>query len=188
MLVYFYVFCYSNKIRALWWKIWIKKLVEVVPSVPFNNLLLSSYLLTTGLKEYEKYLYSLFQFLLSLGKCRQNEYFFHMKYSKKFFFLGLVKTSLLNLVMQMCGRNTAKAQLFRDVQGHSEVTLSVAFAVLIINCQIYFINLFIFNCLALNINFSSSSCVTSNFCFPKIMSFANRRERCLSTYGRASLV
>ena len=37
------------------------------------------------------------------------------------------------------------------VQGRSEGTSSVAFEVLIINCQIYFINLFIFNCLALNI-------------------------------------
>ena len=31
-------------------------------------------------------------------------------------------------------------------QGRSEGTSSVAFEVLIINCQIYFINLFIFNC------------------------------------------
>ena len=36
-------------------------------------------------------------------------------------------------------------------QGRSEGTSSVAFEVLIINCQIYFINLFIFNCLKLNI-------------------------------------
>ena len=36
-------------------------------------------------------------------------------------------------------------------QGHSEGTLSVAFDVLIINYQIYFINLFILNCLTLNI-------------------------------------
>ena len=37
------------------------------------------------------------------------------------------------------------------VQGHSKGTSSVALEVLIINCQIYFINLFLFNCLALNI-------------------------------------
>ena len=36
-------------------------------------------------------------------------------------------------------------------QGRSESTSIVAFEVLIINCQIYFINSFIFNCLALNI-------------------------------------
>ena len=35
-------------------------------------------------------------------------------------------------------------------QGRSEGTSSVAFEVLIINCQIYFINSFIFNCLTLN--------------------------------------
>ena len=62
-------------------------------------------------------------------------------------------------------------------QGRSEGISSVAFEVLIINCQIYFINLFIFNCLTLNINCSSSSSLMSNFCFPKIMSFTNRRER-----------
>ena len=65
-------------------------------------------------------------------------------------------------------------------QGCSEGTSSVAFEVLIINCQMYFINLLIFNCVTLNIKlfiFKSSSCLTSNFCFPKIMSFKNRRER-----------
>ena len=49
-------------------------------------------------------------------------------------------------------------------QGRSEGTSSVAFDVLIINCQIEFINLFIFNCLR------------SNFCSPKNISFASRRE------------
>ena len=36
-------------------------------------------------------------------------------------------------------------------QGRSEGTLSIAFEVPIINCQIHFINSFIFNCLTLNI-------------------------------------
>ena len=36
-------------------------------------------------------------------------------------------------------------------QGRSEGTSSVAFEVPIINCQIYFINLFIFNLLTVNI-------------------------------------
>ena len=42
---------------------------------------------------------------------------------------------------------------FPDEQGSSEATSSAAFEVLIINCQIYFINSFIFNCLILNIKF-----------------------------------
>ena len=37
------------------------------------------------------------------------------------------------------------------VQGRSEGTSSVAFEVLIINCQIYFLNSFMVNCLTLNI-------------------------------------
>ena len=37
------------------------------------------------------------------------------------------------------------------IQGSSEGTSSVAFEVVIINCQIYFINLFIFNCLTFRI-------------------------------------
>ena len=62
-------------------------------------------------------------------------------------------------------------------QGHSEGTSSVAFEVLIISCQIYFLNLCIFNCLTLYINLFIFNCLTSNFCFPKNISFANRRER-----------
>ena len=72
---------------------------------------------------------------------------------------------------------------------YSEGTSSVAFEVLIINCEIYFINLFIFNyltsninlfifkCLISNINLFNFNCFTSNICFPKNTSFANRRER-----------
>ena len=41
--------------------------------------------------------------------------------------------------------------LYLCEQGRSEGTSSVAFEVLIINCQIYFKNSFIFNCLTLNI-------------------------------------
>ena len=55
-------------------------------------------------------------------------------------------------------RNTldSLADIIKDnidilMQGRSEGTSSVAFKVLIINCQIYFINSFIFNCLTLNI-------------------------------------
>ena len=73
-------------------------------------------------------------------------------------------------------------------QWRSEGISSVAFKVLIINCQIDFINLlifncltldinlFIFNCLMLDINLFIFNCLTSNFCFPKIISFASRRE------------
>ena len=66
---------------------------------------------------------------------------------------------------------------------------SVAFEVLITNSEIDFINLFIFSCLTSNINcsifncFTSNinlfnfNCLTSNFCFPKNISFANKRKR-----------
>ena len=62
-------------------------------------------------------------------------------------------------------------------QGRSEDASSVAFEVLIINCQIYFINLFIFNCLTLNIKLLIFKLFDVKFLFPKIMSFANRRKR-----------
>ena len=69
----------------------------------------------------------------------------------------------------------------------SESTSSVAFEVLIINCRIEFMNLFIFNCLALNINLFILNCLTSNFCFPKNIYFASRKEQ-LFMNARQSLV
>ena len=63
------------------------------------------------------------------------------------------------------------------IQWHSEGTSSIAFKVLIIKSQIYFTNVFIFNCLTSNINLFNFNCLTSNFCFPKNIFFASRRER-----------
>ena len=68
---------------------------------------------------------------------------------------------------------------FCSTQERSNGTSSVAFEVLIINCQIGFINLFIFNCITLDINLFIFNCLTPNFYFPKIISFARRRERLL---------
>ena len=51
------------------------------------------------------------------------------------------------------------------IYGRCEGTSSVAFEVLIIKSEIDFMNMFIFNCLM------------SNFCFPKNMFFASKRER-----------
>ena len=45
-----------------------------------------------------------------------------------------------------------KNEEVRIFTGHSESISSVAFKALIINCQIDFINLFMFNCLTSNIN------------------------------------
>ena len=59
-------------------------------------------------------------------------------------------------------------------QGRSEGTSSVAFELLAIKCRLEFMNLFIFNCL------------TSNFCFPKHISFA--RQMTTTVYERALLV
>ena len=52
-------------------------------------------------------------------------------------------------------------------QRRSEGTSSVAFEVVIMNRQIDFINLFIFNCLTLNINLLIFNCLTSKFCSQK---------------------
>ena len=65
----------------------------------------------------------------------------------------------------------------KHTQGYSKCTSNIAFEVLIINCQIDFINVFIFNPLTSNINLFNFNYLTSNFCFPKSISFANRRER-----------
>ena len=65
----------------------------------------------------------------------------------------------------------------------------VAFEVLIIKSEIDFISLFIFNCLTSNMSLFIFNCLTSNinlfnfnsfspnFCFPKNIFFASRRER-----------
>ena len=63
------------------------------------------------------------------------------------------------------------------IQWHGDGTSSIAFEVLIIKSQIYFTNVFIFNCLTSNINLFNFNCLTSNFCFPKNIFFASRRER-----------
>lgn len=63
------------------------------------------------------------------------------------------------------------------IQERSETTSNVACEVLIINCQINFINLFFLNCVASNITLLLFNCLISNFCFLKIKSFASRSER-----------
>ena len=82
-----------------------------------------------------------------------------------------------------------------ESQGRSEGILSVVFEVLIIKSEIDFINLFIFNCvtsnidlfifncLMANINLFNYNCLTSNFCFPKNIFFASRRERMFMDAG-----
>ena len=71
--------------------------------------------------------------------------------------------------------------------GRSESTSSVAFEMLIINCQMELINLFIFNWLTPNINVFTFNCLKSNFWFRKNISFARRKEL-LVMDARASLV
>ena len=65
------------------------------------------------------------------------------------------------------------------MQGRSEGIPSVEFEVLMINCHVEFINLFIFNCLTSNINLLIVNCLTSNLCLTKNISFTSRRERLL---------
>ena len=73
-------------------------------------------------------------------------------------------------------RNFKQLQ-FKYFQRCSEGTPSVAFEVLIISCQIYVINLFIFNRLTLNIKLFIFKLFNVKFLFSEIMSLANRRER-----------
>ena len=69
------------------------------------------------------------------------------------------------IISRLCRQFSFTATLYLRYQGRREGSSSVAFEVLIMNCELDSINLFIFNCL------------TSTFCFPKNMYFASRRER-----------
>ena len=65
-------------------------------------------------------------------------------------------------------------------QGHSEGTSSVAFEVLIINYQIYFINLLSFNCLTLNTKLFIFKLPDVKFLFSKNRVFyKQKRTTCL---------
>ena len=74
----------------------------------------------------------------------------------------------------------------KSFQGPSEGTSNVAFEVLIINCQIYFINFLIFNCLTLNINLFIFNLFDLKFLFFENHIF--RKQKRTAVYGRASLV
>ena len=68
-------------------------------------------------------------------------------------------------------------------------SMTIAFKVLIFNCQIYFISLFIFNCLTLSINLLIFNLFDLKFLFPR-KSYLSQTEEdgCFWTYGRAPLV
>ena len=83
----------------------------------------------------------------------------------------------------------------QPLQGRSEGTLSVAFEVLIISCEIDLINLLIFNCLTSNIylviftcltsniNLFNFNCLTSNFLFSEKAYLSQTEENdCLWTH------
>ena len=74
-------------------------------------------------------------------------------------------------------KNSPQMASILITQGRREGTSSVAFEVLIMNCKKDFINLFIFNYLPSNKNLFILNCLMSNFCFPKNMYFASRREQ-----------
>ena len=79
------------------------------------------------------------------------------------------------------------------LQRRREGTSSVAFEVLIINCQIYFINLFIFNCLTLNIKLFIFKLFDVKFLFSQnhvfLFLFSRTEENgCLWPYERVALV
>ena len=70
-------------------------------------------------------------------------------------------------------------------QARSEGASSVAFEVQIINCQIYFIYLFIFNCLTLNINFFIFNLFDVKFLFSENNVFCKQKR--MAVYGHTSL-
>ena len=68
-----------------------------------------------------------------------------------------------------------------DYQRRRKGTSNVAFEVLITNCQIYFINLFIFNCLTLNIKLFIFQFFDVKFLFSKNHVF--RKQKRTAVYG-----
>ena len=87
--------------------------------------------------------------------------------------------------------NTIETCVSRNVQatqGRSESTSSVAFELQIINYQRYFINLFIFNCLKLNIKLFIFKLFDVKFLFSENRLSQTEENGCLWTYGCASLV
>ena len=73
--------------------------------------------------------------------------------------------------------------IFEDewAQGPCEGTSSVAFKVLIINCQIYFINSLILNCLTLNIKLFIFKLLDVKFLFSENHVF--RKQKRTTVYG-----
>ena len=75
------------------------------------------------------------------------------------------------------------------LQGRNEGTSSVAFEVLVINCQMCFIHLFIFNCLTLNIKLFIFKLFDVKCLFSEKHVFRKqKRTASLWSYGPASLV
>ena len=77
--------------------------------------------------------------------------------------------------------------VFYDIiaQGRGESTSSVAFEILIINCQIYFINSFIFNCLKFNIKLFIFKLFDVKFLFSENHVF--RKQKRTAVYGLVPL-
>ena len=73
-----------------------------------------------------------------------------------------------------------------DSQGSIKGTSSVAFRVLIINCWRFFINLFFFNCLTLNIYLFIFNLFDAIFLFSENHVFGKQKR--MAVYGRTSLV
>ena len=73
--------------------------------------------------------------------------------------------------------------VFYDIiaQGRGESTSSVAFEILIINCQIYFINSFIFNCLKFSIKLFIFKLFDVKFLFSENHVF--RKQKRTAVYG-----
>ena len=67
------------------------------------------------------------------------------------------------------------------VQGHSKGTSSVALEVLTINCQIYFINLLLFNCLTLDIKLFIFKLFDVKFLFSENHAFCKQKKT--TVYG-----
>ena len=90
--------------------------------------------------------------------------------------------SWIELRLKKCLVLTIPGSLtFHGGQGRSESTSSVAFEVLIINCQIYFLNSFIFNCLTLNIKLSIFKLFDVKFLFSENHVF--RKQKRTAVYG-----
>ena len=162
---------YKQKLVFFSYNIWRNQLVlEPKFSASFKIFMIYNYLLTCS----KKFRYE------ALNTARIFEGVRLVLYPKYLVSFNIFSNYLLTCSKKFGSRTLNIAGIF---QGHSEGTSSVAIEVLITNCKIDFIRLFIFSCFTSHINFLNFNCLMmSNFCFRNFYYLSQTEQNsCLQT-------